>query len=103
MGLKSVEMQVAITRSQDASKMQDQMTRQGQQFQETLTQQQLREDVLKRTQINEHEKVSLRENEDEEKERERRERERRKQLLSKENDKQSIDHPYLGTMIDLSR
>ncbi|HLS66511.1 MAG TPA: hypothetical protein VK029_05920 [Pseudogracilibacillus sp.] len=101
MGLKSVEMQVAITRSQDASKMQDQMTRQGQQFQETLTQQQLREDVLKRTQINEHEKVSLRENEDEEKER--RERERRKKQLSKDSDKHLTDHPYLGTMIDLSR
>ena len=41
MGLKSIELQVALPRSQDAGKMQEQMMRQGQQFQETLTEQQL--------------------------------------------------------------
>ena len=35
MGLKSVELQVAIPRTQDAGKMQEQLSRQGQQFQET--------------------------------------------------------------------
>src|SRR5699024_968407 len=101
MGLKSVEMQVAITRSQDASKMQDQMTRQGQQFQETLTRQQIREDVVKRTQVNEHEDVLLRKQEDEENEKERREAERRKKKMQQEKKDQGLDHPYLGTIIDL--
>ena len=41
MGLKSIELQVAIPRSQDAGKMQEQMMRKGQQFHETLTEQQL--------------------------------------------------------------
>src|SRR5699024_8834665 len=57
MGFKSVEMQIAIPRSQDAGKMQDQMMKQGQQFQDTLTEQQIREELLKRKQVNEYEKV----------------------------------------------
>src|SRR5699024_4591721 len=68
MGFKSVEMQVAIPRTQDASKMQDQLTRQGQQFQEKLSQQQLREDIMKRTQVNEYEDVENKIVDDEDKE-----------------------------------
>ena len=102
MGLKSVEMQVAITRSQDASKMQDQMSRQGQQFQETLTKQQLREDVLKRSQVNEHEKVQKKADK-EESQQQGSDQERDEKQKEAEQKKQSMTHPYLGTRIDLSR
>lgn len=99
MGLKSVEMQVAIPRSQDAGRMQDEMTRQGQQFQDTLTKQQLREDLLKRTQVNEYDRVEHKEDDDEESRNEQEQREREE----KERKEQAIAHPYLGTRFDLSR
>lgn len=101
MGLKSIDMQVAITRSQDASKMQDQMMRQGQQFQDTLTSLQLREEVLKRTQVNEHEKV-MHYDQDEENKRGS-EQEARKKREQENQKKQQMSHPYLGTKIDYSR
>src|SRR5699024_5677037 len=101
MGFKSVEMQVAIPRTQDASKMQDQLTRQGQQFQEKLTQQQLREDIMKRTQVNEYEDVEKKTVDDEEKERQHQEEERKRK--EQEAEKAQANHPYLGKNIDFSR
>lgn len=101
MGFKSVEMQVAIPRTQDASKMQDQLTRQGQQFQEKLTQQQLREDIMKRTQVNEYEDVENKTVDDEDKERQHQEEERKRK--EQEAEKAQANHPYLGKNIDFSR
>lgn len=102
MGFKSIELQVAIPRSQDAGKMQEQMMRQGQQFQETLTQQQLREEIINRTKVNEYEDVEKRNiDEDERKQQEEKERKKRKQN-NKEKTKQSTNHPYLGNKIDFS-
>lgn len=52
MSLKSVELQVAIPKMQEASKMQEQMNRQGQQFQEKVAEKQLKEERLKRERVN---------------------------------------------------
>lgn len=101
MGFKSVELQVAIPRTQDASKMQDQLTRQGQQFQEKLSQQQLREDIMKRTQVNEYEDVENKIIDDEDKEEQRQEDERKRK--EQEAEKAQANHPYLGKNIDFSR
>src|SRR5699024_6276568 len=66
---KSVEMQISIPRSQGAKKMQDQMMKQGQKFQDTLTEQQIREELLKRKQENEYDNVEKQTVKDEEKSR----------------------------------
>lgn len=102
MGFKSIELQVAIPRSQDAGRMQDQMMRQGQQFQETLTQQKLREEVINRTKVNEYDDVRKKNITDED-EKNKREKEMKK---NKKNDKgeenETTNHPYLGKKIDFS-
>lgn len=102
MGFKSVDLQVAIPRTQDASKMQEQLTRQGQQFQDSLTQQQLREEMLKRTQVNEYEDVKGQILDDESQEKEQEKAEEQVKKL-KQEEKAIIDHPYLGKHIDYSR
>lgn len=98
MGLKSIELQVAIPRSQDAGKMQEQMMRQGQQFQETLTEQQLKEEIVKRGKINEYEQVRNNDDPDDNK----KEQNNHQRQKKKKEEKQSIEHPYLGTKIDYS-
>lgn len=100
MGLKSIEMQVAIPRSQDAGKMQEQLSRQGQQFQETLTEQQLREELVRRKKTNRQEKVLKREVDDEGQTEERGEQEQ--QNREKEERNSEMSHPYLGRQIDWS-
>lgn len=100
MGLKSIEMQVAIPRSQDAGKMQEQLSRQGQQFQETLTEQQLRDEIIRRTKTNRQEKVLKREVDDEDQEAGQQNKDEQK-----EKDKQAeqdMRHPFLGRQIDWS-
>lgn len=104
MGLKSIELQVAIPRSQDAGKMQEQLSRQGQQFQETLTQQQLSEEVIKRQRTNRQEEVLKRDvDKDEEKAKKREQNKHEaKNKLEKQKRLQEIKHPYLGSKIDWS-
>lgn len=105
MGLKSIDMQVAILRSQDASKMQEQLTRQGQQFQETLTQHQLTEEMVKRQKTNRFENVTKREvdanheQSNEHNEHQNNEKNKRDQQQKQE---QRVEHPYLGRQIDWS-
>lgn len=105
MGLKSIELQVAIPRSQDAGKMQEQLSRQGQQFQETLTEQQLREAVLKRHKTNRQEKTMKREvDEDQEQanQQEQNEQANKENQEKQERLKQQMRHPYLGRQVDWS-
>src|SRR5699024_441717 len=99
MGLKSIEMQVAIPRSQDAGKMQEHMERQGQQVQQTLTEEELKAEAAKRNKVNEYENVQI-SNDKEEKEEEQEKREMK--AKKKKKNKESIDHPYLGNQIDFS-
>lgn len=105
MGLKTIDMQVAILRSQDASKVQEQLTRQGQQFQETLTQSQLNEELLKRQKTNRFENVTKREvdsNEEHEKHNQDHEEKELAQKPQQRNEQERINHPYLGRQIDWS-
>src|SRR5699024_6360969 len=100
MGFKSVEMQIAIPRSQDAGKMQDQMMKQGQQFQDTLTEQQIREELLKRKQVNEYDNVEKQTVKDEEKSRQKSfdKNEKKKEII----EFKKINHPFLGKNVDFS-
>jgi len=99
MGHKSIELQIAIPRSQDAGKMQEQMMRQGQQFQDTLTKQQLREEVVNRGKVNEYEKVQEKNDQDQTQQQENKEQNKQR---DKKETKDAVEHPYLGTNIDFS-
>lgn len=101
MGFKSVELQIAIPRSQDAGKMQEQMMKQGQQFQETLTNNNLREALLKRKQVNEYDAV---EKQTVKKEDAHHQLQDEHQGVGNEKSAELMepDHPYLGNHVDFS-
>lgn len=98
MGLKSIEMQVAIPRTQDAGKMQEDAMRQNQQFQDKLTQNQLKQDQLKRKKVNEYDDVRKGDVSDEESNANDEEKERQQN----DEKEQQVTHPYLGNKIDFS-
>lgn len=99
LSLKSIELQVALPRSQDAGKLQEQMSREGQRFQESLAQSQIKEDIKKRKTVNEFEKMSKSKIKDDN-------RKKKKESKYKKNDEteseEKIEHPYLGSSIDFS-
>lgn len=104
MSFKSIELQVAIPRSQDAGKMQDQMMRQSQQFQDTLTQQQLREEIINRSRVNEFDNVEKKmiNDEDDTSKREEEQKQKKQKQTNNQDSESKIDHPYLGTKFDYS-
>jgi len=104
---KSVELQVALPRTQDAGQLQDQLSKQNQRFQETLAQHQLRDEIIKRRQVREFEEtIGKKVMPDDENEQEQ---------MSKDEDadeehsekhasaKDAVTHPYLGQHIDFTR
>lgn len=93
MGLKSIEMQVALPRTQDVGKIQEQMDRQGQLLQGALLQSQLEKEKIKRTQIQQSEKSSPTKNKKESD---------KGQQKQKSPNKVRSDHPYLGKRIDFN-
>lgn len=103
MSWKAVELQVAIPRTQETGKIQDQMSRQNQHFQESLTMNQLKQDELKRKRANELEEPdpSVIHDEDGGQNESKKEdlKDRRKQS---QDEQATIKHPYLGSKIDLN-
>lgn len=99
MGLKSVEMQVAIPRTQDAGKMQDDAMRQNQHFQEKLAQSQLRQDELRRKKVNEYDDVRKGDISDEQSDSN---HDEEPENRHENNEKEYVNHPYLGNQIDFS-
>lgn len=101
MSFKSIELQVALPRSTDAGKIQDQMSKEGQRFQESLAQSQVKQDVKKRKTVNKFDKLGKSTIKDEE-------------SASKKNNghhdrhdndtdlEPTIEHPYLGSKIDFN-
>lgn len=106
MSWKSVEMQVALPRTQDAGKMQEQMSKQQQRFQETLAQHQLREDIIKRRKVREYEETKGKKvTEDEENDQGLTDDTDHEESSDKKGtqEQSTVDHPYLGQHIDFSR
>ncbi|WP_106497600.1 hypothetical protein [Lentibacillus sp. Marseille-P4043] len=100
MGWKSIEMQVALPRTQDAGKLQDQMTRQNQHSQESLIANQLKQDEQKRKRVNEFaetDKVKVKKDQDHSNQ-----TSQDQQQEEQKQEDQFIDHPYLGNKIDFS-
>lgn len=104
MSWKSVEMQVALPRTQDAGKMQEQMSKQQQRFQETLAQHQLREDIIKRRKVREYEEAKGKKvTPDETSEQSEDQGEHKDRDEKGVQDQSTVNHPYLGQHIDFSR
>lgn len=102
MGLKSVELQVAIPRTQDAGKMQEQLSRQGQQFQETLAQQKLQEELAQRRRVNEYEKT--RKKNDKKQSHDELDKNNKEDARQYEpHQENEYSHPYLGKQVDFTR
>lgn len=98
---KSVELQVALPRVQEAGKEQDLMSKQNQRFQETLTQSQLQEEIQKRTQVNKFDRLQKSKLTDQDEDKDNREENEHKKR-KKEKMEENIKHPYLGSNIDFS-
>lgn len=96
---KAVEMQVALPRTQDVGKIQEQIEQRGQFMQHAINQQAKSEDVIKRHSVNETEKQRLLREEEKKK--------KEQQLLKHELDqkkqnKATQQHPFLGRRIDMN-
>ncbi len=101
MGWKSVDMQVAIPRTQDASNLQEQMTKQHQRFQESLAQSQLKEQLQKRKQVNAHNETERLNNTTDEDASQ--EEQQNDENATKDQKQEEANHPYLGKKFDLTR
>ncbi|SHF52197.1 hypothetical protein [Ornithinibacillus halophilus] len=97
MSWKSIEMQVALPRTQDAGKLQEQMSKQNQHFQESLAGLQLKEHEQRRKQVQHFDQVTnltIKDDENKETYKEEKDKERNQQ------DENEISHPYLGLHFD---
>lgn len=103
MSWKAVELQVAIPRTQEAGRIQDQMTRQNQQFQETLTMHQLKQEEIKRNRTNELDQAekSVIHDEDDGQQGQNSDHKQSQQKEIKQK-QPTVKHPYLGSKIDLN-
>lgn len=99
---KSIELQVALPRVQDAGKEQDLMSKQNQRFQETLTQSQLQEEMQKRTQVNKFDQLKKTSLTEQEKEKEESQQGNNKDERKKKPSEEGAKHPYLGSNIDFN-
>lgn len=102
MSLKSIDLQVALPRTQDAGQLQEQMSKQHQRFQESLVHQQIKQDLLKRRQVNQYERTEGLKVSDEE-EPSSKNPHQDEEEENKEKESKQIKHPYLGQKIDYSR
>lgn len=98
MSWKAVEMQVALPRVQDASKIQEQIQQRGQFLQDTIVQSQYVQEEIRRKTVNQSaENAKLRNDEN-----------KKKQAISASSKKKNqppqskIPHPYLGGRIDIN-
>ncbi len=100
MSWRSIEMQVALPRTQDAGKMQEQQMKQNQHFQESLAGVQLKQQLEKRKQVNRSENAEKIKREEK--------RTNSSEPNEKEQEQQELrsisknDHPFLGKRIDFN-
>ncbi|MEW9108616.1 hypothetical protein ACQCT6_08865 [Cytobacillus gottheilii] len=101
MSLKAIEMQVALPRTQDAGKLQEQLQQRGQVMQDIASQAALKEEERKRTSVianSDANSVSL--TDKDQKGQQQQEQSERKHQKKDQTVKES--HPYKGKLIDYS-
>src|SRR5690606_38721002 len=95
MSWKSVEMQVALPRTQDAGKLQHQTNKQNELFQATLAQTRLSQEEEKRKKVQEYENIHLLKHS-----KQKSEAQQSNNNSNSDKWKQVIKHPYLGNNFD---
>lgn len=93
-------MQVALPRSQDAGKLQDQMLKQNQHFQEALAQNHIKQEELKRKKVQQSDDTEEVRNQKEEEHGNTDSQDSNNK--KKDGNENKLDHPYLGTKFDFS-
>ncbi|MDL4840089.1 hypothetical protein [Aquibacillus rhizosphaerae] len=102
MSWKSVEMQVALPRTQDAGRIQDQMQQRGRIDQESLASNQLVKEEMKRKQVNDYNQKNNVNNKKQEPNNQAWMNKRSKNEMENDALVVSTDHPYLGKQIDFN-
>lgn len=98
MSLKSVEMQIALPRTHDAGKIQEQLQQRGQLQNEMAATHSEKEEQMKRSGIFRQEQKDIARFHSNQKGKEEKEQKRRDRQ-EKKHDKEN--HPYKGTMLDI--
>lgn len=99
MSLKAIELQVALPRTQDAGKLQEQLQQRGQIMQDQFKEQVHKEQEKKRTTVSKNEskqKAVFLNNKDQKEQQQQKSNKQKKETI------QEITHPYKGTKIDFS-
>lgn len=103
MGLKLVELQVALPRTQDIGKIQEQLQQRGQHIQEHLAAAQQKEESQKRKQVNPSEETAKnrlhKDGQNSNSSSDHDSKNKRKQ--TKQNQQDQSHHPYKGNLIDI--
>lgn len=103
MSFRAIELQVALPRSQDVGKIQDQLQQRGQ-----VSQDQLAHDQKKLDELRKHQVSKFEESEESKLERERQEQKQRERAMQQHKKKQKKaevvqeTHPYKGKFVDFS-
>lgn len=103
MSLKSIEMQIALPRSIDASKLQDQLSQRGQQLQDHAVHAGLQQEIKQRSTVIKNEqsnKTALRD-ESQSQEQEKQNGKNNKKSVQKPQ-QANAKHPYKGSFLDFS-
>lgn len=99
---KAVEMQVALPRTQDAGRIQEQIQQRGQFLQDVISRAQLQSEQAQRQTVSHLDEGHKLDNEQREKEKD---KARLKKNLTKQKESDQrlkVKHPYLGTKIDIN-
>lgn len=101
MSLKSIELQVALPRTQEAGKLQDQLQQRGQNLQDHLAANMTKDQEKKRQQVGKNEQTEKNKlNADEEKQQQREQHQNKKKRSPKQVEEKQ-HHPYKGNLIDI--
>lgn len=100
MSWKSIEMQVALPRTQDAGKMQEQLMKQNQHFQEGLAQSNRMQEIEKRHKVQDFDEIQLQKDGQQENKGSGQSGNRNNEKESNEVE-QAIQHPFLGNNFDI--
>ncbi|GAA4059907.1 MAG TPA: hypothetical protein GXZ58_11255 [Bacilli bacterium] len=102
MGWRSIELQVALPRTQDVGRIQEQIQQRGQFMQEVIAQAQQQAEEMKRRSVTNLEEGHKLSNDTKESDQENQLDQSNEHADSKPEHKIKIQHPYLGTRIDIN-
>lgn len=102
MSLKLIELQIALPRIHESSKIQEQLEQRSQQMQDSVAQKSLKDDELKRTQITKNEENHEMKFEKDQTSSFNHSNHQNKKRSKEKKEEEKIHHPYKGNFIDFS-